>query len=150
MDDMGMKVEIKILSDSSAGRSISLRKGSGKLRHLQVKYLWLQDATFEKRLKVEKVKGTENPADVATKFLTAVEIKEAVKKFGVVMEIVEKNTKTELKALTSRGVTRYSDTADALPSCESLPVRVSSLFNVQRQPCVDTLAQEKRPQGLLC
>ena len=150
MDDMGMKIEIKILSDSSAGRSISLRKGSGKLRHLQVKYLWLQDATFEKRLKVEKVKGTENPADVATKFLTAVEIKEAVKKFGVVMEIVEKNTKTELKALTSRGVTRYSDTADALPSCESLPVRVSSLFNVQRQPCVDTLAQEKRPQGLLC
>ena len=45
MDDLGMKVEIKVLSDSSAGRSISLRKGSGKLRHLQVKYLWLHSSS---------------------------------------------------------------------------------------------------------
>ena len=73
-------------SDSSAGRAISLRKGTGKVRHLQVKYLWIQDALFEKRLAIDKVKGTENPADVGTKFLTAQEIKTVTEKYGFVMK----------------------------------------------------------------
>ena len=37
MDDMGYECKIKMRSDSSAGRAISLRKGTGKVRHLQVK-----------------------------------------------------------------------------------------------------------------
>jgi hypothetical protein len=122
MDDMGMKGEVNLWSDSSAGRSISLRKGTGKMRHLQVKYLWLQDATFEKRVKVHKVKGTENPADVATKFLTATEMQEVIRKFGVIMEIKEKET----KPVTSRGVFKVSDTERGLSSCESLLVGVNS------------------------
>ena len=85
MYDMGMssKIEVRIKSDSSAGRAISLRKGTGKMRHLQVKYLWLQDATFEKRLKVEKIKGVENPADVCTKYLTGEEANALISKYGV-------------------------------------------------------------------
>ena len=39
MDDMDFECQVKIKADSSAGRSISLWKGTGKLRHLQVKYL---------------------------------------------------------------------------------------------------------------
>ena len=90
MDDMGMEVEVVLKSDSSAGRAISLRKGTGKMRRLQVKYLWLQDATYEKRLNVEKVKGTENPADVVTKYLTGEEMKKVVNKYGVIMKFLEK------------------------------------------------------------
>jgi hypothetical protein len=92
MDDMGMnsRIEIRIKSDSSAGRAISLRKGTGKMRHLQVKYLWLQDATFEKRLKVDKVRGTENPADVCTKYLTGEETNALVSKYGVVIKFKAK------------------------------------------------------------
>jgi len=52
MEDMGFVYEIRMKSDSSAGRAISLRKGTGKVRHLQVKYLWIQDALFEKRLAI--------------------------------------------------------------------------------------------------
>ena len=145
MDDMGMKGQVRIWSDSSAGRSISLRKGTGKMRHLQVKYLWLQDATFEKRLTVEKVKGTENPADVATKFLTATEINEVVKAFGVVMKIVDNVAKPESKTKASRGVTRYSDPAEpSLRSCESLLVRVSCLPDVQRHRSVDMFGSRKQ------
>jgi hypothetical protein len=119
MDDMGMVGKVRLWSDSSAGRSISLRKGAGKMRHLQVKYLWLQDATFEKRVTIEKVKGTEDPADVATKFLTAAEMQDVVKKYGVLMKVVEKEAKQ-----ASRGVSRISTTEAPVLSRESLPVRV--------------------------
>jgi len=136
MDDMGMKGEVRIWSDSSAGRSISLRKGTGKLRHLQVKYLWLQDATFEKRVKVGKVKGTENPADVATKFLTATEMKEVVEKYGVIMKIAEKETKQ-----ASRGVSRLSDTEAPVLSRIISHVRGTTAHNDPTR-FVDVLAQE--------
>jgi hypothetical protein len=86
MEDMGVNCKVVIRSDSSAGRSISLRKGTGKVRHLQVKFLWLQDELFEKRLEVTKVKGTENPADVVTKYLMHHEIKAVTEKYGFVMK----------------------------------------------------------------
>jgi hypothetical protein len=150
MDDMGMKGRVRIWSDSSAGRSISLRKGTGKMRHLQVKYLWLQDATFEKRVTVEKVKGTENPADVATKFLTATEIKEVVQRFGVQMKITEKVAKLESKTKASRGVTTCSDPEPCTRDLESLLVGVSSTFDVQTNDSSSLcLAQENNP-SLYC
>ena len=85
MDAMGFECQVKIKSDSSAGRAISLRKGTGKLRHLQVKYLWIQDVLFEKRLAVEKEKGTENPADIGTKYLMAHEVQAVTENFGLVI-----------------------------------------------------------------
>ena len=90
MDDMGMEVEVVLKSDSSAGRAISLRKGTGKMRRLQAKYLWLQDATYEKMLNMEKAIGTENPADIVTKYLTGEEMKKVVNKYGVIMKFLEK------------------------------------------------------------
>jgi len=86
MDDMGCECKIKMRSDSSAGRAISLRKGTGKVRHLQVKYLWIQDALFEKRLVIEKVKGIENPADIGTKYLMAHEVQAVAEKYGFIMK----------------------------------------------------------------
>jgi len=86
MEDMGFTCTLRMKSDSSAARSISLRKGTGKLRHLQVKYLWIQDAMFEKRLFIEKVKGVEIPADVGTKYLMAHEVKAVTEKYGFIMK----------------------------------------------------------------
>jgi len=83
MDDMGFDTNIILKSDSSSGRSISLRKGCGKVRHLQVKYLWIQNEVFDKALKIEQVKGTENPADVGTKYLMGYEMERVLKGFGV-------------------------------------------------------------------
>ena len=41
------------------------------MRHIEVKDLWLQEAICRSRLKVIKVKGAENPADLFTKFVSA-------------------------------------------------------------------------------
>ena len=72
--DIGVSTSVTLFSDSSAARGIIHRAGLGKLRHLEVGYLWLQAAVANKRLQVRKVHGLENPADLFTKFLTAADM----------------------------------------------------------------------------
>ena len=71
LHDIGIHASVMLYIDSSAARGIIHRAGLGKLRHLETGYLWLQAAVAGKRLQVRKVKGTENPADLFTKYLTS-------------------------------------------------------------------------------
>ena len=41
--DLGLKYEIVLYTDSSAAKGISSRRGLGKLRHVELNELWLQD-----------------------------------------------------------------------------------------------------------
>ena len=45
------------------------RKGIGRVRHIEVGELWIQDAVKNKVLTVNKVKGEDNPADILTKYI---------------------------------------------------------------------------------
>ena len=67
MRDMGWDAKIRLLVDSSAAKSIASRTGLGKLRHLGIKFLWLQEAVRKKKVVLSKVRGDINPADVLTK-----------------------------------------------------------------------------------
>ena len=58
--------------DSSAAKAMASRNGVGKVRHLEVRYLWVQDALNRKRFTLKKVAGKFNPADVLTKPLAQV------------------------------------------------------------------------------
>ena len=62
------------------------RRGLGKLRHLELKWLWVQDAVKEGRVKLKTVRGTENVADHLTKPKSKVEIEELLKKVGAEFE----------------------------------------------------------------
>ena len=44
LEQIGMQLEVTIASDSSAARGICTRTGSGKVRHLSIKELWIQEA----------------------------------------------------------------------------------------------------------
>ena len=57
--------------DSSAALAIVDRKGNGRLRHVRVGHLWLQEKDENEELQFRKVAGTENPADLRTKYLSA-------------------------------------------------------------------------------
>ena len=46
-----------------------LRDGVGRLRHVDVRFLWLQDKIKNGSFTIVKVPGAENPADLGTKFL---------------------------------------------------------------------------------
>ena len=68
-EDLGWSFEITLWTDSSSAKSVASRRGLGKLRHLETKYLWVQEAVKSRRIMLKKVKGITNPSDVATKYL---------------------------------------------------------------------------------
>ena len=45
------------------------RKGMGRVRHIEVGELRIQNAVNNKVLTVNKVKGEDNPADILTKYI---------------------------------------------------------------------------------
>ena len=65
--DWGLELKLEVLSDSSAARGMSQRQGLGKMRHVQTRYLWVQERVKEGHMKVLPVRGKNNPADVLTK-----------------------------------------------------------------------------------
>ena len=67
MRDLGCSCKIRLLVDSSAAKSIASRTGLGKLRHLEIKFLWLQECVRRGKLVLSKVRGDINLADVFTK-----------------------------------------------------------------------------------
>ena len=69
--DLGNEVTRKaaILGDSSAELAVAGRKGCGKLRHINVGLLWIQEKQENKELDYRKVAGAINCADLMTKHL---------------------------------------------------------------------------------
>ena len=65
--DLGMKMEGEVYADSSAALGIAQRTGMGKVRHVRVQALWVQEVRCTKSLKYKKVLGSRNPADLLTK-----------------------------------------------------------------------------------
>ena len=70
MEDLGVQdVPLELHSDSSAAIGIASRTGLGKLRHLEVHLLWVQQHVRNNQFKLSKVLGKNNPADIFTKHL---------------------------------------------------------------------------------
>ena len=65
--DFGIRASIEISSDATAAIGISRRQGLGKVRHIAVEDLWIQEKIRDRELSINKVKGEENPADIGTK-----------------------------------------------------------------------------------
>ena len=67
--DLGWSLGLRLFVDSSAAKAIASRKGLGKVRHLEVRHLWLQQAVLDKKVVLRKVDGKRNPSDIVTKGL---------------------------------------------------------------------------------
>ena len=65
--DWRFPVQLRVSSHSSAAKGTASRLGLGKLRHVDTRYLWLQERVFSGHLQVQKIPGTANPADILTK-----------------------------------------------------------------------------------
>ena len=59
----------EIWGDASAALGIINRRGFGKIRHTDTGHLWIQEVVAKGGLKLEKVLGRDNPADLYTKYL---------------------------------------------------------------------------------
>ena len=69
--DWGLRAIASVYVDSSAALAVVGRKGNGKLRHVRVGHLWLQEKASTGDVSYRKVRGETNPADLLTKSLPA-------------------------------------------------------------------------------
>ena len=77
--DLGIRVEVRLWSDSTSARGIACRRGlSSRTRHFETKLLWLQEAIARKRLCWAKVHTLANPADLLTKVKNSAEARRLV------------------------------------------------------------------------
>ena len=81
--DLGVELQPEVHADSSAAIGICRRSGIGKVRHLAVAQLWVQDLVRSKQCRLFKVLGTENPADLLTKPLSRPEIDAHLGRLGL-------------------------------------------------------------------
>ena len=65
--DLGFKWDLIVRSDAAAAIGICKRRGLGKVRHLATADLWVQDHIRTGDFKLNKILGSENPADILTK-----------------------------------------------------------------------------------
>jgi hypothetical protein len=64
-----MEVEMTVESDSSAAISSQLRGGMGRMKHVELRHMFMQQLVKEKRMKLRKIPGEENSSDLGTKYL---------------------------------------------------------------------------------
>ena len=81
----GLGGPIGLYTDSTAAKSFASRRGLGRVRHVETRRLWLQREVAEGRVRVHKVLGTENPADVLTKYLSQEAAARAMGRMGVAL-----------------------------------------------------------------
>ena len=77
--DMNWDLKIRLHSDATAAIGISKRRGLGKIRHLNTADLWVQEKVRTEAVDLVKILGTENPADLFTKYLDKAAINKALK-----------------------------------------------------------------------
>ena len=75
-------------TDSAAAKSFVNRRGLGKMRHLQIRDLWLQEEVDKGKLVIHKVKGAENAADLMTKILSVKEVAARLSWINLEAEVV--------------------------------------------------------------
>ena len=85
-ENLGWKAVVRLWTDSSAAKAAANRRGLGKLRHVELKWRWVQDMVKEGKVQLKTVKGSENVADHLTKPKTKEEV-----------EVVQRNVGAEFR-----------------------------------------------------
>ena len=82
--DLGvmLKGSLVLATDASAAKAIAQRRGLGKVRHIEVNQLWLQEHVSNGIFEVINVTGSDNPADLLTKHLCSDDMAKHLSKSG--------------------------------------------------------------------
>ena len=83
--EFARKVRIEAYTDSTAGKSMAIRFGSGKrTKHVELRYLYMQNLVQAGLLQVKKISTKLNPADLLTKYVSTETLNSLLSKLGVV------------------------------------------------------------------
>ena len=81
--DIDPTLTLRVLTDSSVAKSFARTRGIGRMIHLDVKLLWLQEGVQRGRFKVGKVGGATNVADALTKYHDTNKLRELCEPRGI-------------------------------------------------------------------
>ena len=82
--DLGLSLRIRVHSDASAAIGMCRRTGIGRIRHLAVGQLWVQEKVRGGDLELLKVPGASNPADAMTKHLGKIVLEPHMQRMKVI------------------------------------------------------------------
>ena len=69
IQELGHQAQIRFWTNAAAARGLALRSRSGTVKHMETKYFWLQQKEKNQELRIERIRGTVNPADLMTEHL---------------------------------------------------------------------------------
>ena len=75
MEELGVEMNIQMYGDSSASQGTIQRQGSGRIKHLSVRQLWIQERVALKELDTFKIPRAQNRADALTHSWTGADTK---------------------------------------------------------------------------
>ncbi len=81
LSDLGLEV-VQVNTDSSAARSTASRRGAGRVRHVEVRALWVQDKVNKTELSIIKVRGEDNVAVALTKHVDKAKLEKHMERCG--------------------------------------------------------------------
>ena len=67
LSDLGVRLPLRLWTDSTASKGMCSRQGLGKVRHLDTQELWVQQRIRNGDFALYKVEGEEDPGDLFTK-----------------------------------------------------------------------------------
>ena len=82
MADWGIQSPLLVETDSSAAKGQSSRIGLGKSRHVQTRYMWIQERVNAKHMLIHKVPGEKNTSDILTKSTPGPTLRKHLKTMG--------------------------------------------------------------------
>ena len=93
-----MECKIVVLSDAAAAVGIVRRRGLGRVRHLDVEDLCIQEKVRNNEIQIERVPGSENIADALTKPLPRPLLVKHLAAMNLVPEISRAESAPKLQA----------------------------------------------------
>ena len=84
MQEWGLSMSLESLCDSSAARGVLNRTGCGRIRHLELKHLWVQDLVQRGQVRVRWIPRAKNTADILTHPCGVPDLSKGLKEMGVV------------------------------------------------------------------
>ena len=99
--------ELTVYTDSSSGKALASKLGlTRKSKHVQLRFLFMQDLVASGQLKLSRVPSEKNPADVLTKYLQASTLHKLLPKLGVVTRAFDSK---DLLSMVSFGGQAFSE-----------------------------------------
>ena len=85
LHDWNVTMELRVMTDSSSAKAFASKRGLGKMKHIQTRFLWIQERLVLKHFVLDKVGTLLNRADVLRKQLSAKDMHKHLTAIGHIM-----------------------------------------------------------------